>query len=1148
MGGRISPTKYAEFSMRSINHYNYDVLWKELKKIEAKYKTYKTKINYENREDANYNISDWESELCYEQGKFIENVVWTDRPIIDVPETEIPYCTYRKMNYQQLKYYLYWRSCFRKGENIETGYRTFYYLYAYELIAEFGTFSPLQRLEQLERLYKNFKSSLSHAHWVREYADFHGLEIQDEVVKGWADYKKGRSNPEKRKKESMYAIIQGNYSGVFDVMYNISAWKIKTHGSIRKAKCIENIAESVTIMMPRFEKLFAEAGLIFSDFLVGKMEKIENYIQAYEGSIWNHCVVSKFGIDVTKSTKVVDYKMIYQNSIMYFTDVEGNYVGETDSIKDYCDPYLSEYILKYTEMLFRKEMSYNCIEMPSKPIGTLNVKIDGYGHNYVLPEDEELQRREKIYFSLYDNIESIIIDSVHEYMKDHSAEIAVIKESFSKKSTPTKSCLQEKKMLVDELMIDFISKSKNSEGQVEKLIEIYNKATPKYKKIKAKKFSCWIWDYWLLHANKITYGQLNEIVLHNKWNIFGIQALQERRFAEAVSYLRTYYDPCTSVIAKKIDGRVIVDSIVIALICIDQICKSKGIDFIELLLGKFDTYDWIIYDDEQIRNNITTPIIKNVGNVQIYQFDPNKNISVVNRHSYSQESKDFIVFLLKSIDNHYRTLIGYKSYLKIEFAREKLDSIPGAGDVLPIINEVISIITKFTFDYNKPIFHERALSEDVQITGALNREYSFVCCSEIKDIRTFVRRKIKEYYSIGGNAEIKSNRPYEAFELDLYNFNIHEWSYRYQKRERIKQRQASVQLYHFYDSYRDIVDRLMTVKSYVAEYDPNFNFLASKVLRDVNGLVNKDIKALLVLCDDPADFMQWIEWVKRGKFVYSKNEPYVQILFHFIFNDWVLSDNRTACLVMMCEICNYYFKDKEKLGWGFDLYLEWIKDYWMLYCSDEVSYEEFKSLFIYDIEFYNANRRNVNENVFVDIDTLDKTHLLQFYNTNCNYRVLERMVVKSGYRFLLEDALEAVHVSLKKLWAKYDMNFKDYFYINEEIFVDKTREVFYRAILTNSTKKRIAKVVDRVRISDTEEYTCEYDYDKKWPVFKCQIKETCNAASCLFMEYIIRLTENGIRKCLGMPYVFNLNARKLYETFSVVDLINYQNTDLLACL
>ena len=792
----------------------------------------------------------------------------------------------------------------------------------------------------------------------------------------------------------------------------------------------------------------------------------------------------------------------------------------------YTDPYLSEYILKYTEMLFRKELGYNFITMPTKLIGALKVRF-AYGYEYILSADKELQRQEKIYFSLYDDIEDIIVDSVREYMDIHREEMDVIKARFSQKNIYAEEASQKRKTSIDE-MVEFINKSDDSNGQVEKLFEIYNKMTPTCKKTKAKKFARYMWDYWILHASEITYSQMNKTVQYNKWNIPGIQALQERRFAEALPYLRTYYDPCMGVAAKKLDGRVIADGIVITLVCIDQICRSKGIDFVELLLGKFDIYNWIIYDeDEQIKNNVKTSIVKNVGNVQIYQFNPDKNIAVVKRHSYSQDSRDFIVYLLKNIENHYRSLIGYNSLLKNVFSIEKLHIIHNTSDMLHIIDGVIATVTKFTFDYNKPIFQEGVISEAIQITDIPEREYLFEYGRDIKNISIFLEEKIKEYYGIADSLAIKANRPYEIFEIDLNHFDIHEWIYQYKERKQIRQKQISLQLYRFYDVYEDILNRLMRVKCHTVEYNPNFDFRISKIFKDSRGLIQRDLNVLSFLCDDSSDFMQWIKWIDRGKFVYSKNEPYVQILFHFIVNDWVLSANRSACLVMMCKIWNYYFKDN---GWGADLYLEWIKDYWILYCSDEITYEAFKSMFIYDIEFYNT-RMIVKKQFIVDMDKFDESNLLQFYNANCDYHVLEGTVVKKRYRFLLEDAIEAVHVSLKKLWAKYGLNFMDYFHIDEEIIVDQKREVFYRAILTESMKRRIANIVDNVVISNIEKYSCEYDYERNWPIFKYQIKEVSNASSRMFMEYILKLTEKGVREWLNVSYNFKFDEQKLYESF-----------------
>lgn len=1101
----------------NIDDSNYNELWDTLKKIEEKRKK---DIDYEDR----YCVINCESELCYEQGKLIENVEWTGSPIFDIPETIIPYCTYSRMNYSQLKYYLYWRSCFRKGESIDTGTGAFVQMCASELIAEFGPFSPKQRLEQLECLYKTFGYRLTNAHWIGEYANIHGLNVQDEAVKKRICRSNSYwNNVRKDANDDLCKIVHGDYSGAFDIICSKSTWKLKTNSFVKKTKCIKNIETVVLLILPRIEKLFADAGIVFSDFLVGRIKLVKHQIRAYEGSIWTNSVAAKFGVE---ATEMEGYEWVYPSGKVYFTDGEGNIKRQTNTCIHYCDPYLSEYILKYTEMLFRKELSYNVIIMPNKLSGALKVKFAN-GYEYILSADPELQRREKIYFSLYDDIEKIIITSFQEYITGHLSEINELKGRLAEKKVVVETVTLERKVPVDEQMVEFINKSDDSEGQVDKLIELYNKAAPSYKKSKAKKFASWMWDYWILHFNNIPYAQLNDTVLNNKWNIASIQAIQERRFADALPYLRTFYDPCAGAMSKKIDGRVIADSIIIVLICMDEICRSRGVDFVEILLGKYATCNWHIYAaDESIKNTATNSVVKNIGNVQIYQFDPSKNLAVVSRHSYSQNSKDFVIYLLKSIDNSFRTLAGYNSYLNCSFDEKELDDIPGAVDALSTVGEVIAAVTKYTFHYNEPKYQESALSEDTSVSNELERNYHFKTGSEIANVTAYVENKLKEYYILSTETKLKVNRPYDALELDLNTFDIHAWIYRYKNKGRIKQEQTNAFQYKFYDLYEDALSKLVEIKNNEANYNPRFNFLASNVLKEVKGLVNKDVRALSRLCDDSSDFMQWIEWAKRGIIVYAKNEPYIQLLFCFILNDWILSDNRAACLVMMCEIWNYYFKGK--LIAEAYLYLEWIKDYWMLYCSHEITYGEFKSLFVYDIEFYNENRRVIANNHFSScIEKFGESHLLQFYNENCDYRVLEGIVVIGGYSSLLEDAIEAVHAKLKKLWAKYNLNFMDYFH-DEEISMVKTREIFRYAVLTASVKERIAETTDRVIVSNEESYTCQYGA-KGWPVFTYQIIEVNNTSSRTFMEYILKLTEKWVGEWLGLLCDFQFDNKKFSE-------------------
>ena len=93
-----------EYGNNNCNKEDYfNDIWNNLKKIEEKYLD---KIFNHN----DYFITDDESELFYEQGIYLENIEWTDDDINDIPPIKIYYVTYRKLNKEQLKYYIYWRT------------------------------------------------------------------------------------------------------------------------------------------------------------------------------------------------------------------------------------------------------------------------------------------------------------------------------------------------------------------------------------------------------------------------------------------------------------------------------------------------------------------------------------------------------------------------------------------------------------------------------------------------------------------------------------------------------------------------------------------------------------------------------------------------------------------------------------------------------------------------------------------------------------------------------------------------------------------------------------------------------------------------------------------------------------------------------
>lgn len=389
--------EYETFT-KKINEENFIQLWNRLKQIEEKYKDYPC-----NKDE--YVIMEWESELCYEQGKVLEYIEWVGKKIDDIPAISMYYCTYSKMSYEQLQYYLYWRSCFRRGEVI-VSCKAYYYLCAYELVADFGAFGVSEHFNQLECLYNKFNMYLTFARWAEEYAEIHELVIKH-IVKDKSIY----CSTSKSVQEILKAI-NGDYCKVYDLMYKNSTWKYKT--LMRKFACENQIREVVIQIVSKLQIVFDNSGIDLLDFLVGKLrKKTVQYYVPYSGSIWTKNVLKKMGL---KTVKHEVYEKCGSCRAIYVMDCNGNKLYSANGIMEYCDPYLSEYILKYTVMLFKKNLGDKDIVFPEKLKGALKVKFaDGYA--YVLSVEKKRQREEKIYLSLYDNITKIIEEETQHFFE-----------------------------------------------------------------------------------------------------------------------------------------------------------------------------------------------------------------------------------------------------------------------------------------------------------------------------------------------------------------------------------------------------------------------------------------------------------------------------------------------------------------------------------------------------------------------------------------------------------------------------------------------------------------------------------------------------------------------------------------------------------
>lgn len=171
----LIPEEYSHFPSDEIHLYNLSKLCEELNKIKKPFKNELGGLNSK-KEFIIFQENEWETELCYIQGKYMEKLVWLwDIPICTMPEENgvelISKVTYRKLSQNQLAHYLYWRTEFKKEHYIK-GYRAYYYLFFYELTNGIGDFNTETTLVYLNNMIENSPYKLSIFQWKSEQSLF----------------------------------------------------------------------------------------------------------------------------------------------------------------------------------------------------------------------------------------------------------------------------------------------------------------------------------------------------------------------------------------------------------------------------------------------------------------------------------------------------------------------------------------------------------------------------------------------------------------------------------------------------------------------------------------------------------------------------------------------------------------------------------------------------------------------------------------------------------------------------------------------------------------------------------------------------------------------------------------------------------------
>ncbi len=1084
----VLPKEYVNAEYGFVNEQIFNIVESDLKRIENRYSE---GIMYDRR----YINTDWESELCYEQGKFLEKIMWNGCVYSKAPQVDRPFSiTYSKMNKRQLEYYLFWRTEFRNGHFIYTGVHAYYYLCIFELLAEMGDYTVEERLSQLESLAHHCrKDSLHIDHFVTDYKKVHGYETQIEDIRPKA------SNYSDEKWKQICEIADSNYDNAFEFLNSRSNWRVKNNAFTSKYDCTDDIKRVVTESLYRIDKVFEEHDLHLPGFLTGYERGSYNY-WPYGGTIWTERVIER----VAKVPVVLS--CMQERGTQRFYGTQDTFAYGHNSSK--YDRGLIEYILRLTEINFREYFSFGNATRPTEI------------------RSEELS-------DLGLAITQIINQVTSEYIDINVERLDGLKKAYE----AAQASVEYEPVLKNpgyEGVVAYVNDSL-SMPDCKGLVDLYEQLSNSIQKEKANKLSQILWEYWIISGcSDFTYETLKSIVIKNHWSLEGKKAVLLKDYEHALLYLTGLYNPLESAVSKHFSSSIIADSIILTLKTLEEVAMYFQLDITEMLLGKWVSKDWKPFSAEEgINYKEYHNIFVNFDDVEIYKCSTEGH-AVIETYDSNEEVQEFVIALMKMIDGELRKYADIKSSLKIKtdqglFVDAKYKSC------LNELPRIVERVVQYVLNNNKPrirveeltttpisIVHGRGRSVIPTVPYCLQRYYSVSDC---------IDGAIKEYYGINS---LKTNKPEHKhiIEVDLSSFNISKYYVESHTEETFKCELINLNLSRFYELYSDLQTRLRRVVNSIKGYDPSWNYKTSIINRRVSGLTGKDLTMLTEINNDEDGIGQWIAWFEKGRFIAPDNQPCVQILFDLAVNRRIFKDNPEKCLIMLCAVCNYYFDTLEKCDQSANMYYEWLMHYWLVYCPD-IKFSQLKNLLKLNVEFAGENNKiYASDHYLVDLSLMKEGEFVSFFNQVCDYKVVYGPLIKNGKRKILEKALGEVIPALERLWEQNGRNLQDdilYEYGND---LYKTRPLFYRCILLPETKESIVEDFIAYRYINEVEYDLEEDRARNMLLLGYDAWEVNNNPGRLLLEYILKQTENVIRKRVGINSQLKTSEKALYDLYS----------------
>ena len=586
---------------------------------------------------------------------------------------------------------------------------------------------------------------------------------------------------------------------------------------------------------------------------------------------------------------------------------------------------------------------------------------------------------------------------------------------------------------------------------------------------------------------------------------------------EAVMRASTYkLDKKSKFYLERRDARIIREVFDSSFVAINECMKQHNLILSEFLIGQKEKVRWRVYEStpwehalDLYSNNIRyEQSFEFAGEVYEYNSEEKdwyKDAVLKNYYARSC-NREFCTYLVKVIENICREKAKYKSKLFPSFknvhAPLRLSALANSGEIENVVEKVVdTYIEKEGFFFEeipvvKPkVILKKKIIEKNESTNLLN----YRAISEV------VEGCDKEY-------------------LD-YKMNIHTYICQLNAIDKpvIEYFEPNTNITKFKKGMEEYSNLLERITYYDGDYENDgmilYEFLKNKERREFIWLKQ--------ISDDSRGFSLWVDLIKKGIIIFPDESTSALVLMHLMGNRDIIQDKEWG-LVVLSKLWNHYYPNFQR-----EEVLMWIRDYWITYCPD-ISYDEFKKLFIYQIDFEGDKPQKAIDEI--NIEELFQERYLAFFSKNSDYRIDKGPTVSvEGQREILEKCLGKTVIKLKSTFAMHGLNLDDYWKKVDYEISEKRRNPFRRMILLKGTLFNIAKVFQSRNITEFEKVSIEFNRIEKDMKYVFVRKRETYFKSHFFIEIIGKICELYLRDWLGLFANFKVDMEKLCVYFPEIE-------------